>query len=53
MHSVKPQKNEAEMTVGKHTVRVPCKSKKDGKQLASQAILKVNLMMFIIFSIIY
>ncbi|KAA0192667.1 hypothetical protein HAZT_HAZT005765 [Hyalella azteca] len=36
----KGQKNEFEMTVGKHTVRVPCKNKKEGKQKASQALLQ-------------
>lgn len=30
------------MTVGKHTVQVPCKNKRDGKQRAAQAILQVN-----------
>ncbi|KAK7068331.1 Microprocessor complex subunit dgcr8 [Halocaridina rubra] len=36
----KNQKNEFVMTVGKHTVQVQCKNKKDGKQKASQAILQ-------------
>ncbi|ROT63105.1 partner of drosha-like protein [Penaeus vannamei] len=36
----KNQKNEFVMTVGKHTVQVQCKNKKDGKQRASQAILQ-------------
>lgn len=36
----KNQKNEFVMGVGKHTVQVACKNKKDGKQRASQAILQ-------------
>ncbi|XP_066985829.1 microprocessor complex subunit DGCR8 isoform X1 [Macrobrachium rosenbergii] len=36
----KNQKNEFVMSVGKHTVQVQCKNKKDGKQRASQAILQ-------------
>ncbi|CAL4102194.1 unnamed protein product, partial [Meganyctiphanes norvegica] len=36
----KNQKNEFVMSVGKHTVQVQCKNKKDGKQKASQAILQ-------------
>ncbi|KAF2360110.1 Double-stranded RNA-binding domain [Trinorchestia longiramus] len=36
----KGQRNEFEMTIGKHTVRVPCKNKKEGKQKASQALLQ-------------
>nr|CAG4643899.1 EOG090X04U5 [Lepidurus arcticus] len=38
--TLKHQKNEVVMTVGKHTVRVQCKNKRDGKQRAAQAILK-------------
>ena len=34
------QKNEFVMTAGKHTVKVSCKNKKEGKQKASQALLK-------------
>lgn len=34
------QSNEFVMTVGKHTARVICKNKKEGKQRASQAILQ-------------
>ncbi|EDV92769.1 GH18644 [Drosophila grimshawi] len=34
-------KNEFTMTVGKHTAKVVCKNKREGKQLASQAILQV------------
>ncbi|XP_068155497.1 microprocessor complex subunit DGCR8 [Drosophila tropicalis] len=33
-------KNEFAMTVGKHTAKVVCKNKREGKQLASQAILQ-------------
>ncbi|EDW81522.1 uncharacterized protein Dwil_GK12111 [Drosophila willistoni] len=33
-------KNEFSMTVGKHTAKVVCKNKREGKQLASQAILQ-------------
>ncbi|KAL7645341.1 UNVERIFIED_CONTAM: hypothetical protein RMT77_003727 [Armadillidium vulgare] len=36
----KNQKNEFIMSVGKHTVQVSCRNKKDGKQRASQAILQ-------------
>lgn len=35
-------KNEFTMTVGKHTAKVVCKNKREGKQLASQAILQVR-----------
>lgn len=35
-------KNEYKMTVGKHTAKVVCKNKREGKQLASQAILQVS-----------
>ncbi|ALC45974.1 pasha [Drosophila busckii] len=34
-------KNEFTMTVGKHTAKVICKNKREGKQLASQAILQI------------
>ncbi|KAH8258134.1 hypothetical protein KR038_006442, partial [Drosophila bunnanda] len=34
-------KNEFTMTVGKHTAKVVCKNKREGKQLASQAILQI------------
>nr|AVK59460.1 Pasha-PAb [Nezara viridula] len=34
------QSNEFIMTVGKHTARIICKNKKEGKQRASQAILQ-------------
>lgn len=30
------------MTVGKHTVSVNCRNKRDGKQKAAQSILQVN-----------
>ncbi|XP_013108985.1 microprocessor complex subunit DGCR8 isoform X2 [Stomoxys calcitrans] len=35
------KKNEFTMTVGKHTAKVLCKNKREGKQLASQAILQI------------
>ncbi|KAM8704940.1 hypothetical protein ACLKA7_009403 [Drosophila subpalustris] len=34
-------KNEFTMTVGKHSAKVVCKNKREGKQLASQAILQI------------
>ncbi|KAH8276157.1 hypothetical protein KR026_002371 [Drosophila bipectinata] len=34
-------KNEFTMTVGKHTAKVVCRNKREGKQLASQAILQI------------
>ncbi|XP_055905342.1 microprocessor complex subunit DGCR8 [Eupeodes corollae] len=37
----KNKKNEFTMTVGKHVAKVVCKNKKEGKQLASQAILQI------------
>ncbi|XP_037067843.1 microprocessor complex subunit DGCR8-like [Pollicipes pollicipes] len=40
LHTNKHQHNEFEMTVGKHTARVPCKNKKDGKHLAAQSLLQ-------------
>lgn len=40
-NTLKHQKNEFTMTVGKHTATVVCKNKRDGKQRASQAILQV------------
>ncbi|UYV81330.1 DGCR8 [Cordylochernes scorpioides] len=40
MTNLNYQKNEFVMTVGKHTAKVICKNKRDGKQRASQAILK-------------
>ena len=39
--TLKHQKNEFTMTVGKHIATVICKNKRDGKQRASQAILQV------------
>ena len=42
LHTNKHQHNEFEMTVGKHTARVPCKNKKDGKHLAAQSLLQVG-----------
>lgn len=41
-NTLKHQKNEFTMTVGKHTTTVVCKNKRDGKQRASQAILQVR-----------
>ncbi|GAB6030100.1 hypothetical protein CHUAL_005779 [Chamberlinius hualienensis] len=38
--TLKHQKNEFTMTVGKHQAKVICKNKRDGKQRASQAILQ-------------
>ncbi|XP_065171582.1 microprocessor complex subunit DGCR8-like [Atheta coriaria] len=38
--TLKHQKNEFTMTVGKHTATVICKNKRDGKQRASQSILQ-------------
>lgn len=40
--TLKHQKNEFTMTVGKHIATVICKNKRDGKQRASQAILQVT-----------
>uniref|UniRef100_T1J2M6 DRBM domain-containing protein n=1 Tax=Strigamia maritima TaxID=126957 RepID=T1J2M6_STRMM len=40
MHTLKHQKNEFTMSVGKHKAKVICKNKRDGKQRASQAILQ-------------
>lgn len=42
VNTVKHQKNEFTMTVGKHVAKVICKNKRDGKQRASQAILQVS-----------
>ncbi|KAF5290062.1 hypothetical protein FQA39_LY14843 [Lamprigera yunnana] len=39
-NTLKNQKNEYKMTVGKHSATVICKNKRDGKQRASQAILQ-------------
>ncbi|XP_044741580.1 microprocessor complex subunit DGCR8 [Chrysoperla carnea] len=39
-NTLKHQKNEFTMTVGKHKATVICKNKRDGKQRASQAILQ-------------
>ncbi|CAD7092377.1 unnamed protein product [Hermetia illucens] len=41
VNPLKHKKNEFTMTVGKHTATVVCKNKRDGKQLASQAILQI------------
>ncbi|XP_067011058.2 microprocessor complex subunit DGCR8 [Anabrus simplex] len=40
VNTLRHQKNEFTMTVGRHTAKVICKNKRDGKQRASQAILK-------------
>nr|CAG4641636.1 EOG090X04U5 [Eurycercus lamellatus] len=40
LKTLKHQRNEVVMTVGKHTVQVPCKNKRDGKQRAAQGILQ-------------
>lgn len=37
------QNNQFTMTVGKHTVTVNCRNKRDGKQKAAQAILQVKI----------
>ncbi|KAJ6649317.1 Microprocessor complex subunit DGCR8 [Pseudolycoriella hygida] len=41
VNTMKHKKNEFKMTVGKHTVNVVCKNKRDGKHQASQAILQL------------
>ena len=38
--TIKHQRNQFTMTLGKHTATVVCKNKREGKQLASQGILK-------------
>jgi len=48
LRTLKHQRNEVVMTVGKHTVQVPCKNKRDGKQRAAQAILQVNFVLLLI-----
>ncbi|KAK7870684.1 hypothetical protein R5R35_009849 [Gryllus longicercus] len=40
VNTLRHQKNEFTMTVGRHTAKVICKNKRDGKQRASQAILQ-------------
>lgn len=42
VNTAKHKKNEFTMIVGKHTAKVYCKNKRDGKQRASQAILQVS-----------
>lgn len=42
VNTAKHKKNEYTMSVGEHKVKVFCKNKKDGKQKAAQAILKVR-----------
>lgn len=44
------QQNEYTMFVGKHEKTVVCKSRRDGKQLASQAILQVSFRLSSVFS---
>lgn len=44
VNTAKHKKNEYTMSVGAHKVKVFCKNKKDGKQKAAQAILKVNIL---------
>lgn len=46
VNTAKHKKNEFTMTVGKHTAKVYCKNKRDGKQRASQSILQVCLKFF-------
>lgn len=41
VNTMKHKKNEFTMTVGKHSASVICKNKREGKQLASQAILQI------------
>ena len=41
MKVLKNRKNEFTMKVGKQEAKVMCRNKREGKQLASQAILKV------------
>ncbi|KAJ9582352.1 hypothetical protein L9F63_003312 [Diploptera punctata] len=41
VNTLRHQKNEFTMTVGKHLAKVICKNKRDGKQRASQSILQV------------
>uniref|UniRef100_A0A0K8RCM5 Uncharacterized protein n=1 Tax=Ixodes ricinus TaxID=34613 RepID=A0A0K8RCM5_IXORI len=40
MKNMKHQRNEFIMSVGKHSANVICRNKRDGKQRASQAILR-------------
>lgn len=40
VNTLRHQKNEFTMSVGRHTAKVICKNKRDGKQRASQAILQ-------------
>ena len=42
MKSLKHQRSEFMMKVGKHEAKVMCKNKREGKQQAAQAILKVK-----------
>ena len=50
LKTMKHQRNEVVMTVGKHTVQVACKNKRDGKQRAAQAILQVHFPLLLHFS---
>lgn len=49
VNTAKHKKNEYTMSVGTHKVKVFCKNKKDGKQKAAQAILKVKFVSSILF----
>lgn len=51
LKTMKHQRNEVVMTVGKHTVQVACKNKRDGKQRAAQAILQVHLLLLLFSSL--
>lgn len=46
MNTMRHQKHEFTMTVGRHSAKVICKNKRDGKQRASQAILQVFFIFF-------
>lgn len=50
VNTIKHQKNEFTMSVGKHVAKVVCKNKRDGKQRASQAILQVKYFTSITFT---
>lgn len=41
MKTLKHQKSEFTMRVGKHSAQVICKNKREGKQFAAQSILQV------------
>ena len=46
MKTLKHQKSEFTMKVGKHSATVICKNKREGKQLAAQAILQVSCIIY-------